>query len=165
MAATVTLASTSLGANCGTTDRAINVLSTANITPGLFLFMDRELMKVDSIGLPSVAGGTMVNVRRGVAGTHSMHHNTVSPIYIGQGYQFYNRDPKGAPEVVVYVVPYINIETGVIWWPQGDDYPTVGPSNLGLNRWWQAQDLYGTGEYGIGPLGVRTRNLNPSSGQ
>lgn len=160
MAATTTLSTTTLASNCGPGDVAINVASVTNITPGLDLFLDWELMKVVSIGLKSVNGGTMVNVLRGRNSSHCQSHNTASTMYIGRPDQFYEFDPKGAPPVVVLVSPHINVVTGGIWWPQGDEQPNVGPGNLGVNRWWQRQ----VPTYGVGPLGVGTVTQTPSSG-
>jgi hypothetical protein len=149
MAATVTLATTTLAAFCQPGDTVINVGSTAGLTPGTRLWIDRELMSVVSLGIQ-----TMVNVKRGVDGTTTTKHDSASTITIGRGDQFYNVDPTGHPPEVVPVVPYINILNGNVWYPEGDELPVDGSQ-----RWWQLQQP----TYGPGALGVRVTTQNPTA--
>jgi hypothetical protein len=149
MAATVTLATTTLLAFVNPLDTRITVASTSGLSPGTRLWIDRELMSVVSLGV-----GTSVNVLRGVDGTSTTKHDPTSSITIGRGDQFYNVDPTGHPPEVVPVIPYINVLNGNIWYPEGDEIPVDGSQ-----RWWQLQQP----TYGPGSLGVRVTTLNPTA--
>lgn len=141
MAALVTLATTTLSLGCTATDSAITLTSTSGITPGVFLYLDRELVKVLSLGL-----GTSVNVFRGRQGTATTAHGAGSLITIGRADQFYDIDPIGLPPTELLVSPYINILTGVTWVAQGDE---TG-SGLGGRIWAPV-----TVSQSVGALGVR----------
>jgi hypothetical protein len=158
MPATVTLSTTNLLASANAQDTAVCVASTANITPGLQLFVDQELMKVVSLGLPS-RGGTMVNVLRGRGGAGAHRHSNGATVYIGRGDQFYSYDPVGAPGSVVLVSPHINTLNGNIWFAQGDDVPPVMGNTSPSVRWWQLA----TTTYGNTSLGVATTTQSPTS--
>ena len=157
MAATVTLASTTLAAVVNESDTAVNVASTTGISKGIGLFVENELMSVVSVGLPS-GNGTMVNVLRGRGATAQRRHSNGATVYIGRPDQFYSTDPVGTPGTVVQVSPYINTTNGTVWFPQGDEVP--GSSNTSPQpRWWQLV----TNTPGIGDLGVRTTTQTPTS--
>jgi hypothetical protein len=149
MPATVTLSTTTLAANVGASDNQIKLASTAGVTPGTRLWVDRELMAVVSLGVDP-----WVNVSRGVDGTAGSPHNSAATVTIGQAYQFYSSDPVGRPNEAVPVSPYINVRNGTIWYAQGDAVP--GDT---ATRWWQAV----TTTYDTGPLGVRTTTMDPTS--
>lgn len=149
MPATVTLSTTTIASPVGRNDAQVKVASTSGLTPGIRLFVDRELMQVVSLGVSS-----LVNVRRGVDGTAADRHNANSTVYIGAGDQFYTYDPTGVPPDAILVSPWINVRTGDIWLAEGDPDPTGT-----LPRWWQKQ----TTTRAIGPLGIRTVTLDPTS--
>lgn len=158
MAATVTLSSTVLQTGVGPSDSFVNLLSVANVAPGLFLWIDQEFMKVTSIGLPS-NGGTNVNVLRGRGGKGSSRHSSSATVYIGRGDQFYSADPSGAPPAIVLVTPHINTTNGNVWLPQGDDQPSLAGGGTNSYRWWQLlQNIPG-----YGSLGIRNSTPNPPS--
>lgn len=148
MAATVTLSTTSLALECSARDIAIQLASTTGIVPGLFLYLQGELMRVRSLGLSGA-----VNVERGQDGTTGSPHSAAAAVYVGRGDQFYEQDPIGRPFLAVAVTPYINVRNGTLWIPQGDE---VGPSRMA--RYWQNV----TTTYGIGALGIRTQTAAPT---
>jgi len=137
----VTLATTTLLVQAVVTDSAVQVASTAGITPGLRLYIDQELMAVVSLGI-----GTSVNVLRGVDGTATAAHASSATVTIGRADQFYTQDPIGPP-LIVEVTPWINVVTGTQWTPQGD---TTGPNASA--QWWAKMET----THAVGALGVRT---------
>lgn len=149
MAATVTLSTTTLTNGIGPRDRDILLASTSGVLTGLFLFADRELMKVES-----VLGNGLVRVTRGVGGTAAQKHSSSAVVTIGSGTQFYTQDPVGSPAEATEVAPWINVRNGKVWYAQGDALPT------GLTfRWWQDA----TTTYSTGALGVRAFSSTPTS--
>lgn len=150
MAATVTLSTTTLARGCGVTDTRVQVASTSGLLPGMFLFLDRELMEYLRDGV-SNGIGTWIDVRRGSGGTAATEHSAGSVMTFGRGDQFYSTDPVGAPPAVVPVSPYINVVTGDVWLMQGDE-------SIGGERWWTKR----VNTRGIGPLGVRTESVAAS---
>ena len=149
MAATVTLSTTTLTNGIDPRARDLKLDSTSGVLPGLFLFLGRELMKVESV-LPS----GLVRVFRGQNGTAALQHSSSEVVTIGSGHQFYTQDPIGSPAEATQVAPWINTSNGKIWYAQGDSQPT------GLTfRWWQ--DVSTT--YSIGALGIRTTEAAPTS--
>lgn len=150
MPATVTLSSTTLLQNVDGGARSVKLESTSGVLPGKRLYCEGELMTVQSLGV-----GTNVNVTRGQDGTAGVPHSSTATVYIGAADHFYSKDPSGRPTAAVPVSPYINAINGTIWFAQGDVLPT-GESY----RWWQRVDT----TYGVGPLGVRTQELDPTSG-
>ena len=116
MAATVTLATTTLSATVSATDSIWTVASTSGIVPGIHLFVDRELVKCDR---PGGTANTVV-VLRGRGASASTAHISGATITLGRGDQFYESDPVGPPPNPVPVSPYINTATGVIWAVAGD---------------------------------------------
>ena len=150
MAATVTLSTTTLARGCGVTDTRVQVASVSGLLPGMFLFIDRELMAYVQTGIANGIG-TWIDVRRGVGGTAATEHSAGSLFTLGRPDQFYSTDPVGAPPAVVPVSPYINVVTGDVWLMQGDE-------NIGGERWWTKR----VNTRGIGPLGVRTEGLATS---
>lgn len=147
MPATVTLNSTTLSEAIGAADGSVKLASVSDVFPGYFLYVDGELMRVISVGI-----GTNVNVTRGVGGTGGVPHVSGLTVYIGQGHQFYHRDPVGRPNLAIPVSPYINLANGSVWFARGD------ATDSG-NRWWQEQTV--TRE--VGALGVVTTSLDPTS--
>lgn len=150
MAATVTLATTTLAAPCMAGDKELLLTSLAGVTPGVCLYIDRELIRViDTSSLPV----NWVIARRGIDGTAVTAHGGLAVVTIGNSDQFYDRDPSGAPSVAVPVQPWINVRNGSVWVPQGDE---EGPDAAA--RYWRAI----TTTYAIGALGVRTATSTPS---
>jgi hypothetical protein len=155
MAATVTLASTTLTAKVCPNDASLPLASTAGIVPGLRLYLADsvasrgELCAVVSLGL-----GTAVNVRRGVDGTASAAHAAGATVTIGRADQFYGSDPVGMPPVAVAVSPWINVLTGTQWLAQGDE---VGAGTA--LRFWQQVTTTTT----PGVLGARVTTQTPIS--
>lgn len=155
MPATVTLASTTLAYPLnGSGDTLVSLASGSGITPGLRLFVDRELMTVVSAAPASATGAATFLVLRGRDGTMAQQHDGGATVYIGRGDQFYDQDPEGAPTEAIPVSPWINVRNGRVWFAQGDVAPTGVAS-----RWWQQQ----TATYSSGPLGVRIVTLDPTS--
>lgn len=148
MAATYTLSTTTFAAPVSASDSQVKLASTSGLTPGMSLFVDRELMSVVSLGVSS-----LVNVKRGVSGTYAQRHGTDATVYTGAAEQFYSFDPSGAPLEALLVSPWINVRTGDIWFAAGDGAPA------GLEqRWWQKQSI----GHGTGALGVRTTTPDPT---
>ena len=149
MTATVTLSTTTLTNGIGPRDRDVKLASNSGVRAGLFLFMGRELMKVEE-----VLSTGLVRVTRGVGGTAALQHSSSEVVTIGSGTQFYTQDPVGAPPEATEVAPWINVSNGKVWYAQGDAQPT------GLTfRWWQDA----TTTYSTGPLGVRVSASAPTS--
>lgn len=147
MAATVTLSTTTLQAAISASDALVSVGSTSGIVPGVFLYIDRELMGVVRLGL-----GASVVVQRGVGGTAASAHASASTVTIGRGDQFYDHNPLGLPPDVVAVSPWINVLTGVQWVAYGDE------SGIGLKaRSWQPTVITPS----IGDLGIRQTTSTP----
>jgi hypothetical protein len=147
MAATVTLSTTTLRNPVSESDQAIRVSSTSGMFPGVWLFVNRELMSVRKVGIDS-----WVDVSRGQDGTATMRHASGATLTLGQSHQFYASDPIGVPPNDVAVSPWINVITGDSFTAQGDE---AGP---GLEaRWWQKN----VATYGVGSLGVRTVTNTP----
>lgn len=153
MAATNTLATTTLVEAVSPSATSIKVASSSGLVAGVRLWVDKELMSVSGLGVPTSTYAT-VNVKRGVDGTSSHRHSATAVITYGRADQFYQTDPQGAPPQEVFVSPHINVLTGTVWFAQGDSNPLNG--NV---RWWQQQ----TTTYGIGPMGVGTVTLTPTS--
>jgi hypothetical protein len=147
MAATVTLSTTTLVNSVDPLDQAISVSSTSGLTPGVRLYIDRELMSVISLGI-----SPWVNVRRGMDGTATSRHASSSTVTIGRADQFYQHDPVGLPPEEVLVSPWINVITGDRWTAEGDE---AGPGVGG--RWWQKTVV----THDTGALGVRTTTSTP----
>jgi len=148
MPATVTLNTTTLSDGIDERSTRIKLSSTANVLPGLRLYVDRELMAVVRLDVDP-----WVLVRRGADGTPSIPHGVGTPIFIGRADQFYSSPPNGRPASAIDVSPYIDVVGGKIYFAQGDAVPT------GAARYWQIQ----TTTLGVGPLGVRTVTFDPTS--
>ena len=140
MAALATLTTTTLRTAVSSSESSLCLTSTAGVLPGLYLYLDQELVKVVSLGL-----NTCVNVRRGADGTSGAAHASGVTVTLGRGDQFYLSNPVGTPPTEVLVTPWINVLTGEQWTPQGDE---TGPN---VARWWAKTEV----TRGIGPLGVR----------
>lgn len=149
MPATVTLRSTTLADGVDDKSTRIKVGSTTGMVRGLRLYVDKELMAVQRLDIDP-----WVIVTRGVDGTPSLAHAAASPMFVGRADQFYMGPPEGKPQPAIAVSPYIDVVSGFIYFAQGD----VIQGTTG-NRWWQIQ----TQSFGVGPLGVRTVTLDPTS--
>lgn len=152
MPATVTLSTTTLTYQVNASETEVQLASVSGVTPGLRLFIDKELMAVDRV----VDDTTKVKVRRGVDGSPAAPHISSSVVTIGRADQFYTADPVGAPASATQVSPYINVLNGKIFYAQGDVASYPGQE---VNRWWQEV----TTTYGIGPVGIRTLETDPTS--
>lgn len=149
MSATVTLSTTTLTNGIGPQEREVKLASNSGVLAGLFLFVDRELMKVERL-----LDNGLVRVVRGQGGTSGQKHSSSAVVTIGSGTQFYSQDPVGSPAEATEVAPWINVQNGKVWYAQGDAQPT------GLTfRWWQEV----TTSYSAGPLGIRVSESSPSS--
>ena len=149
MAATITLAETTLTYGIAASDDTFTVGSVASISPGQCLYITDggeplgpgEAVTVLTLG--PVSG--VVKVKRGQFGTAAKQHSSGAQVFIGNNDQFYERDPEGVPLAAVYVQPWINVIGGGVFWPYGDE-------NDAATRWWQKQ----TATHGIGAAGART---------
>lgn len=148
--ATITLSSTTFAATVQASDSIVSFASTSGIVPGVRLYADMELMGVER---PHTVSGMWV-IRRGLQGTATRRHSSAATVYIGRADQFYEQDPKGAPNPEPYVTPHINILTGDVWSMQGDD---IGP--MADARTWQKVTTAQT----IGALGVRVNTVTTPS--
>ena len=147
MPATTTLSTTTLSAPIGPADTRVRLTSTSGLLVGTRLFVDGELMRVQSLDVDS-----WVNVKRGIDGTASVAHDPQTLVYIGEAHQFYCQDPVGRPQAAIPVSPYINVSNGAVWFARGDASSTTA------NRWWQRQ----TTTYVAGSLGIPTTTLDPT---
>lgn len=148
MPATVTLASTTLSEGIDDKATRIKLASTAGITAGLRLYIDRELVGVVRLDIDP-----WVIVKRGADGSPSIPHGAGTQIFIGRADQFYSSPPNGRPASSIEVSPYIDVVGGRVYFAQGDAVPA------GAARYWVVQ----TTTLGVGPLGVRTTTLDPTS--
>lgn len=148
MQATYTLATTTFLTNVGATDTQVNLASTSGIVPGVGLFVDRELMKVERL----TGIGNMATVLRGQEGTATRAHGTLATIFLAQGWQLYASDPQGLPGPNAIANPHINVANGTIWVIQGDD---VGPMT-GARSWQQVTSLESFGAFGVRNLATTT---------
>lgn len=149
MSATVTLTTTTLNAPCSASDPTVLPASLTGVTPGVCLYIDRELVTVVD---PTLPGGA-VRVLRGRDGTAATPHGSGATVTVGRGDQFYQGDPMGLPLPAVPVLPWINVSNGNIWVPQGDE---DGP---GINaRYWRLI----TQSYNVIGLGIRSNPINPA---
>ena len=115
------------------------------------LWVDQELMRVmESFSDPA---GVKYRVLRGLGGSAAQAHSSSVQVTFGRMSDFYSGDPKGRPDTVVLVSPWINTANGSVWMPQGD-------SSANSVRWWQNV----SNTYGIGPLGIRTLVSSPEYG-
>lgn len=142
MQSTFTLATTTFATPVRAGDNFINLASTTGIIPGIFLFANREVMKVEFL----TGIGNNAKVLRGLEGTETRAHSMADTIYIAPGYQLFETDPTGLPPAATFVNPHINVKNGIVWVVQGDD---VGGGTA--NRTWQQV----TSTQTIGSLGVR----------
>lgn len=146
--ATVTLSSTTFSQTVEPGDSKVIFASTSGLSPGVCVFADRELMRIERLtGL-----GNEAVVRRGIDGTVSSRHATNATVYIGRGDQFYHQDPMGLPPIVMLVYPYINVRTGVLWVAQGDE---DGPGNA-ARIWAPVTVAMAAGALGVSTVTVTT---------
>jgi hypothetical protein len=139
--ATYTLATTTFAAPVGASDTQVQLGSTSGITPGVFLFANRELMRVDRL----TGIGTAVVVVRGQDGTAQVAHGTGETIYVAQGYQLFASDPVGLPGPGILSNPHINVANGIVWVVQGDD---IGPGT-GARSWQPVTTAQSAGALGV----------------
>lgn len=140
---------TPLAKSIGVSDTLIPLTSVANINANDMAWIDRELIQIDAITNNSTP--PQIRVRRGIGGTGAVAHGLGATVTTGAPTLFYGSDPIGVPAPGSQ--PYwINVKTGVIWVPQGDE---AGPGTA--NRYWAPQVV----TYGIGSLGVRTVSVAP----
>ena len=150
MPATFTLASTTLVNGITKDDNFIVLASTSGVQVGNYLYITDgaetlnpgEVVKVFGFG----AASGSIQCGRGRSGTAAMLHSSTAVVWIAMPDQLYEYDPIGAPPLAVYVQPWINVLTGGIFWPYGDETDTPAA------RWWQKQTV----THSIGALGVRT---------
>ena len=145
MPATVTLSSTTLKSGVGASQRSVRVDSTSGLIPGVWLFVDGELMAVVSLGIDPE-----VNVLRGVGATRAAEHDAGATVYIGRPDQFFAYDPAGRPPAVIPVSPHINVVNGSVWFASGN------PQGL---RKWEKQEV----AVQAGALGIRIPSVSVSS--
>jgi len=148
MPANVTLATTTLAQGLNASDNLVKLASTDGIIVGTRLFVEGELMKVNSLSI-----SPWVMVRRGEM-TAAMPHSNGATVYIGRADQFFSQDPVGAPDAIIQVSPYINVLNGNIWFAQGD-----ASSTGTFNRYWQLQTTTHTAV----PMGFRSSTIDPTS--
>jgi hypothetical protein len=149
MPARVNLATTTLDQTLDAKSRSVKLASVSGVRVGMCLFLDGELVKVTLLDI-----APWVQVLRGQDGSKAIPHSSGVAVYIGDGSQFYQFDPVGRPSETFEVSPWINVQTGAIWFAQGDNDP------VGLaDRWWQQQGV----TYDQGPLGVRVKTFNPTA--
>lgn len=148
MPALTTLATTTLLAPVTVSDSCISLSSTSGITPGVRLYIDRELMTV----LRADPNGTYVS--RGHGGTATSAHGTSATVTIGRADQFYMDNPVGVPPVPPLVTPWVNVITGEQWIAQGDE--TGGQVT---DRYWAKLNT----SRQVGALGVRQSTIDPTS--
>lgn len=141
MQATYTLTTTTFTAPVGASDTQVNLGSTSGITPGVFLFANRELLKV--VRLTGI--GNMAVVLRGQEGTSSVAHGTGETVYLAQGYQLFAVDPVGLPVGATLANPYINVANGIVWAIQGDD---IG-AGIGARSWQPVTTTQTAGDFGV----------------
>lgn len=142
MQSTFTLATTTFAAPVSAGDTQVTLTSTSGIIPGVLLFANRELMKVQFL----TGIGNYAVVLRGREGTETRAHGTGETVYLAQGYQLFSSDPQGLPPANTLVNPHINVLNGIVWVVQGDD---EGPGTQA--RSWQPV----TSTQTPGALGVR----------
>lgn len=145
---TVSLSTVTLARQIGPGDSLVQFSSATGLLPNLFVFLDGELIRIVSNTGITDGLGTWFKVLRGCQATRASRHSGNATGYIGRGDQFYNYDPEGAPSETPPVSPHINLNTGVLWVPQGDD------TDVG-QRWWAKY----SNTHDVGPLGVRTNTL------
>ena len=148
--ATVNLASTTFKAPVQSGDTILYLNSTSGIVPGVFLFANREAMRVQYVN----AVNSGVVVLRGVSGTATRVHSPLETVWIALGSQLYEQDPVGVPSVGVYVSPHINVINGNVWVPTGDETQDGSQARL-----WQLV----TSAPGAGALGVRVNPVTTPS--
>lgn len=146
--ATVSLSTTTLSRTVEPSDSKVYLASTSGVTPGVRLFLDRELLAIERL----TGIGTEVIVRRGVDGTVASRHATNTAVYIGRPDQFYSTDPVGLPPNELLVYPYINVITGDLWTAEGDE---SGPGLQG-RIWSKVTRSIDAGALGNNQLTVNT---------
>jgi len=153
MPATVTLATTTLGQLVHFSDAMVKLASTSGVSKDTRLYVDRELMRVLSLG-----PDPWVFVQRGVDGTRTTAHSPGATVYVGRADQFYASDPQGEPPDAIPVDPYINVKTGDIWLAQGDALPVDGIRPIATRLWVKQSTVLAAGA-----LGAATVTSSPTS--
>src|SRR5579872_2986599 len=106
-----TLISTTTAQAVSASAQGIPVASASGITAGMDIYIDRELMAVNS-----VSGKTLI-VTRGVQGAAEAHMSGVS-VLAGQPQWFYNVDASGSCSSTA-ATPYVNVSDGLQFTCQG----------------------------------------------
>lgn len=109
------IVSTTLSANLGATDTTVSLTATTSVAAGQFAFVDRELMRVNSV---DTTAGTM-NVQRGQGGTAAAAHDNTERIFITAGGDYRTTDPDYGADCTrgvgqAAVSPWINTRNGNI---------------------------------------------------
>jgi hypothetical protein len=150
MPASVTLPTTTLTSWIDPLTKEVKLASGSGVVPGLCLWVDRELMIVNTLPDANLS----VRVKRGWNGTAPSEHSSSATVTIGRPDQFYTTDPVGAPPSIIEVSPYINTFNGKVFYAQGDALP----DHLTV-RWWQEV----TSTYGTASRGILTQTSAPTS--
>lgn len=148
MQSTFTLATTGFASQVAASDTQVNLTSTSGIVPGVFLFANREVMRI--VALTGI--GNYASVLRGRDGTETRAHGTGETVYIAQGYQLFESDPQGLPNPATLVNPHINVRNGIVWVVQGDD---VG-AGTGARSWQPVTTTQSAGALGVRVTTVTT---------
>lgn len=111
------------------------------------LVVDKESLEIERLT-------PYVKVLRGRDGTGGIEHANGATVWIAEAYQLYQRDPTGIPPTELLVSPWINLQTGDVWFAQGD---AVGAGASTILRHWVKQVTTWT----AGALGVVTVSADP----
>ena len=113
------LTTTTLSANVAVADNVIQVTSSTGFTVGQLVFVDWEVMRIDSLN--GVAGtSTLINVARGRDGTARRAHDNATVVIVSLiNTDFHNTDPDWGADCVrgtgqAAILPWINTTTGDI---------------------------------------------------
>ena len=108
-----TLTQTSLSTAITATQQTFQVSSTTGFTVPGILYVDNEVMYLNSINLP--ASG-WVSVTRGQMSTGAVAHNSGAMVLYGHNDWFFTGDPSGnCTASLTLVTPYINVRNGRQW--------------------------------------------------
>ncbi len=151
MIATFTLPSTTFAASVAEGDTQVNLTSTTGVFPGIFLFANREALKVTGF-MPNGNAAVL----RGQNGTATRAHATNETVWVAPGYQLFDIDPQGTlgPKTVPLCNPHINVQSGAVWVTVGDD---DGPM-VGARVWQQVTTTTSQSD----PDGRQTTTFTPS---
>lgn len=108
------LTSTTLSAALTATQTTVQVASATGVSAGVYLFVDREAMRVNSIT------GTLANVSRGFAGSAARAHITGAVVYVGAASAFSSDGGPGGPvgactRTAQTTLPRISLPSGNVY--------------------------------------------------